>query len=269
MYDLTTVGAGEKAPPPNTLAYQNWNARAAGWRRLPAQQALDLRKALAPWYVVRPYGSLGGVTALAVGEIDGVDVVTGELRAWHPVNLWRYLGGLGLTKRPYTLSTIAVVGLSRPLPEVDVLPHSCEWPTIRVNKLPPFTRAQLRGSVRTLPSGAPGTLLINDNVNNNDGGDNHRGAGNGRPAPRLDRLRPLAADPAAALRILSPELAALTLDEGIAWAVVDGRLCVWTRRWLRGVHRPRLAACAAHVHRLLDEATHADAAPPAPAGNQS
>ena len=262
MYDLTTVGAGEKAPPPNTLAYQNWNSRAAGWRRLPAQQALDLRKALAPWYVVRPYGSLGGVTALAVGEIDGVRVVTGELRAWHPVNLWRYLGGLGLTKRPYTLSTIAVVRLSRPLPEVDVLPHGCEWPAIRVNKLPPFTRAQVRGSVRALPSGAPGSPVITDT----DYDDRDR---DGRSALRLDRLRPLAADPAAVFSMLSPELAALTLDEGIAWAVADGRLCVWTRRWLRGVHRPRLAACAAHVYRLLDEAAYADSAPPAPAGNQS
>lgn len=263
MYDLTIVGAGEKAPPPNTLAYQNWNARAAGWRRLPAQQALDLRKALASWYVVRPYGSLGGVTALAVGKVGGadgdLDIVTGELRAWHPVNLWRYLGGLGLTKRPYTLSTIAVVSLPRPLPEIDVLPQGREWPTIRVNKLPPFTRPQVRGSARTLPSGEPGIPIAAAD----DGGDR-----DGRSALRLDRLRPLAADPAAALRMLSPEIAALTLDEGIAWAVVDGRLCVWTRRWLRGVYRPRLAACAAHVYRLLDEAAYADAAPPAPVGSQ-
>ncbi len=251
MYDLRTVGAGERVPVPNSLAYQHWNDRAHGWHRLPAQQALDLRKALASWYVVRPYGTLGGITALAVADVEGVEVVTGELRAWHPVNVWRYIAGLGLTKRPYTLSTLAVVTLPRPLPEIDVLPQGSAWPTIRVNKLPPFTRPRIRGSARALPSGALGTDIL---------------TADGKPVLKLEKLQPIAAEPADALRMLSPELAALTLDEGIAWAVADGRLCVWTRRWIRGVHRPRLAACAAHVHRLLDAAAYLDA--PASAENR-
>jgi hypothetical protein len=238
MYHLKSIGLGEQAPPANTLAYQNWNKRAPGWQRVPAAQTLELRKSLAHWYALRPYGTLGGLNAPAAAQVDGVAVVTGELRVWLPVNLWRYFAGLGILKRPYSVGTFAAVPLPPGLPAMDVLPQGAQWPAVTVNRLAPFTRAKTYATARALPSGASVTPVEST----------------GRPELRLDMLRPLALDPAAALSVLSLELTRLTLDEGIAWAVEGDQLYVWTRRWLRGVYRPRLAACATHVRKLLVEA---------------
>ena len=235
MYDLKTVGAGEQAPPPNSLAYRSWNDRAQGWNRYPAQQTLELRQTIARWYVLRPYGRVGGLGNLATALVDEVPVVTGEIHSRRPVSFWRYAAGFGLRKPLTTIGTIAVVPVSAALAAIDVLPQPMGWPPITVSRFPPFTRKKSYAMHRALPSGAPVSELPEP----------------GSAGPRIDRLRPIAADPSAALSMLSPELARLALDEGVAWAVEAGQLYVWTHRWLRGVHRPRLAACAVHISRLL------------------
>lgn len=237
MYGLRDVGAGEKAPPPNTLAYQNWIARAPGWGRCPAQQALDLRRAVAHWYVLRPYSRLGGLHDLAAGDVEGTAVVTGDFRCWIPTSTWRYLAGFGFTARPFTTGTMACLPAPPGLTALDVLPDPMGWPPVTVNRLPPFTRPATLAVTRALPSGSPGTPVTTPAA----------------AAEEPRRLNPIAADPAAASAVLGRPLARLTLAEGVAWAVDDGRLFVWTHRYLRGAHRPRLAACAAKIRNLLAE----------------
>ena len=198
-------------------------------------------------YVVRPYYSTRGfLTQILTPEDGDLSVATAliyrripaphELLPYPRARSGAFTTVIAALNRhlpitaPALLSvgTAAIIDTGQRLPGIDILPEPMRW-----GEQQPFEeRHPLHWRTRNLPSGtrlAPVLLAT----------------------PDRDYFAPLAIDPIAAARVLTPALLAYTRKSGVAWWSEGTTLFTWTHDALPIRMRPGLAECAQRIHQFL------------------
>lgn len=217
-------GGSVYAPPGRASEH---NSRPEDWRRADKAERDPLRDATRGSYVLKPFLSeLGLLTDVFVPRSGDGRLATAEIR--------RRIPALppGRSGHSYWSSgCAALVGSTALLPAIDLLPVPMQWqrPAGVGYSCPPTQIEAGTGNPRNVPSGAPLYPV--------------------HSAERADLpfFQPLAADPAAALRLLTPAVLQLTGQAQVAWWCEERLLFVWLHQDLPRTRRPLLAGFAQQI----------------------
>jgi hypothetical protein len=225
-----------------------------GWRWMNHEELRDIHAAVKKSYVLRPfYARRGDLDLILTPDGGNLDVMTAIMHRVIPLphELIPYPRDGQVSRavvqavnrvlpvavsRFESLATAAVVDTGRPLPAVDLLPAPMRWTTpLRIHgrrkRLLPWLPMTF-GRPRNLPSGAPLKPVP-------------------LAKPDQDYFAPLAPDPEAAAKALSPALLTLTRELKVAWWSEGTVLFVWTHDALPFDRRTVLAEQAKLIHSHL------------------